>query len=419
MSRTLGHSTRALACRRMVAVASMLALTACTDEGSVGRTTNLETLHVAGSPGEQEQTLALEADTYTQYIALGDSFASGFGLLGAWDWSGTNGCARDLNEAWPPLVHGRLGIATPLVFAACSGATTQDILALGPLVPKTDEERRNWKYQLRPQIEELPPPDQRDTVLITIQVGGNDIKWDSTFAACMDAVKRMQDEQMPEGSIKSCKDVITLLPPECNDLEWLIDNTSEVVNGNLAPSLDYTFRALRAAAPNATIVALGYPHLVDATSACDSNSLVGCVFDAETRQRFNDIADAINAQIANTAASAGILSLTSEVVEAFSSHGACSPDEWISGVTGHPNAAGHRAYAQVVANGVPAAPTRTAATDERAEPPIDPAPPAGDPGEETAAPAAQDPLPEEAPAPQEEEPAPWPEEEQQQPSESE
>jgi lysophospholipase L1-like esterase len=402
MSRTLERSTPALARQRFVAVASTLAFAACGDERPVEPATYLgeETLFA-----EQSDALALEAGPYTQYVALGDSFTSGFGLAGT--ISSTietkgNDCARDLNAAWPPLVNNALGIANPLIFPACSGATTVDVLGSGLVVRS--------QFQPPPQIEEIPLP-PLDTTLITVQIGGNDIKYDSTFATCAQAVEGMQDKPLSP-------------PPECKDVNWLIDNTTEVVNGNLARRLDETFQAIRDAAPEATIVAVGYPHLVDATSACD-NQPIGWVIDRNTRQRFNEVGDAINAQIARAAANAGILSLTQDVVQAFSGHEACSPDEWISTLLMHPNAAGHRAYAQVVANGVPAAPRRIGVVNDGAEPPTDsvpsdegvgeeevePPPPAGE--EEGPAPGWEEQPPpageEEGPAPGWEEQPPPPE----------
>src|SRR5262245_11726741 len=125
MSGILERSTRALARQRIVAVASMLALAACVDERPVVPATDLggeETLFA-----EQSEALAFEAGRYTQYVALGDSFTSGFGLSGTLSStikSKGNDCARDLNAAWPPLVNKALGIANPLIFPACSGATT-------------------------------------------------------------------------------------------------------------------------------------------------------------------------------------------------------------------------------------------------------------------------------------------------------
>lgn len=422
MTRTLGRSTRALASQRLVTLASMLALAACGDGTPVDATTNRknlageETADVDTTEGQQvaapevasgdqgrgvglsgagpvngtdaapTDATAPESSTYTQYIAFGDSFTSGFGLSGAVGLSSKgNDCARDFDLAWPPLVNKALGIANPLIFAACSGATTRDITGGGPLIPK---------YQPRPQLEELPPPEQLDTALITVQIGGNDIKYDESFAKCVQAVEGMGMQNKPSSSFSSLSSPSSL-SPECRDLDWLINNTTAVVNAGLAQNLNDAFVAIRNAAPNATIVAVGYPHLVDATPACDK-TLIGYFFPADIRQRFNAVADAINAQIANAAANAGILALTTEVVDKFAGHEACSPDEWIGTLSIHPNAAGHQAYADVVANGVPAAPsTRTAVTDDSALPPTDSAPPedalpgAGVDGQEGVGEAAQ------------------------------
>jgi hypothetical protein len=91
------------------------------------------------------------------------------------------------------------------------------------------------------------------------------------------------------------------------------------------------------------------------------------------RQRRNDLADAINAKIASAAETAGVQSITDEVVAAFAGREACAPQEMIGSLTMHPNAAGHQAYAQLVASGVRAFMTRTRTIDERTVPPSDPA----------------------------------------------
>lgn len=413
MTRTIGSSIRALGSQRFIAVACLLAVAGCGDETPVDATTNLKNLAgeetsdvditgaeqapegpqgvagdlgdtvgltgatpVDGTPAEETESTAPEAGGFTQYIAFGDSFTSGFGLSGAVGLSSKgNDCARDFNAAWPPLVNKKLAIANPLTFAACSAATTKDILGGGPLIPK---------YQPRAQIEELPPPEQLNSALITIQIGGNDIKYDESFAKCAQAAQATPSKS---SSFPTSGGAPVPGAPECQELDWLINNTTQVVNASLGKLLEDTFKTIRDRAPKATIIAVGYPHLVDATSACD-NTLIGGIFPAETRQRFNDVADLINLQIANAAANAGILSLTTEVVSAFAGHEACSKEEWISTFSIHPTAVGHEVYAQVVASGALAAPTRTATVDPGVEATTDSAPPSDDasepgtPGEE-------------------------------------
>ncbi len=369
MSRALGRSVRALGSQHIVALASMLALAACGDETPANRTTNSQyrvdeapevsgaaggsqetaddQAHAASDPeealvdadtdGSQLDTVAHAAGTYSQYIAFGDSFTSGYGLVRP---SETNPCARS-QSAWPPLVNKLLKIGSPLVFAACSGATTQDVLGDGPLVM--------LGVQAEPQIALLPPPEQLDSALITIQIGGNDIRLDDDIQQCANGLKALSMATNLTDSLTA----LSLLSPDCVSLDWLLTNFEAVVDTTLKSSLDETFWALRKAAPKATIVAVGYPHLVDATSACTG---LWKSVPVSYRQRLNDLADAINAKIASAAADAGIRSITCDVVTAFAGREACSPREMIDSVNVHPNAEGHKTYAQLVANEVPAAP---------------------------------------------------------------
>ena len=369
MSRALGRSVRVLGSQHIVALASMLALAACGDEAPASRTTNSQYLageapevsgaaggsqetaddqaHAAGDPeeglvdtdtdGSQLDAVAHAAGTYSQYIAFGDSFTSGYGLVYP---STTDPCARS-ESAWPPLVNTLLKIGSPLVFAACSGAWTEDIVGDGPLVV--------LGIQAEPQIALLPPPEQLHSALITIQIGGNDIRLNDDIQQCVDGLKALNMATNLTDSLTA----LSLLSPDCVSLDWLLTNFEAVVDTTLKSSLDKTFRALRKAAPIATIVAVGYPHLVDATSAC--TGLWKCV-PVSYRQRLNDLADAINAKIASAAKDAGIRSITSGVVTAFAGREACSPQEMIGSISMHPNAEGHKTYAQLVANEVPAAP---------------------------------------------------------------
>lgn len=324
-------------------VAGLLALAGCADAPAVG--SEAQALYAAEAPA-----------SYAHYVALGDSFASGVGATGS-----QGGCGQS-SKAWPQLLHDSLQIADPLIFAACSGATTQDIMGEGPLTTR-------WMTQTGPQIAQLPAADQLDTSLITVQIGGNDIKLDENIKKCTAGA---------QGSSGSSSASLSALSPDCLDLERLLDNSAAVVRDSLGPSLDYTFRALRAAAPNATIVAVGYPHLVDATTACDS-TFFGKLINASNRQKMNDVADAINKQVATSAANAGILSVTNELVSAFAGHEGCSSTEWIvsgnnifadknSGLL-HPNDTGYEVIAQTVSAALQSVPTRIGTIDTEPEPP--------------------------------------------------
>jgi lysophospholipase L1-like esterase len=311
------------------------------------------------APADTDTDAPPAAGTYSQYIAFGDSFTTGFGLDGTFtfDDSGqiarldSNPCAQS-DLAWPPLVNTLLNVPNPLIFAACSGAKTLDILGDGPLVQDG--------YQPGPQIAQLPPPDQLDSALITVQIGGNDLWLDDSFQQCSNGLSSMKSTNLT-GSLTSpsqpfpfCANVVSSLnqlSPSCANLDSLLKNLNTAVDNTMGPNLHAAFTALRAAAPNAAIVAVGYPHLVDATSDC--SGLWACL-PIGYRQQINDLMDAINAKIDSEATDAGIFSITDDIVAAFDGHEMCSPQELIDSSNVHPNAAGHQLYAQVVANGVTA-----------------------------------------------------------------
>jgi lysophospholipase L1-like esterase len=262
---------------------------------------------------------------FTTYYAFGDSYASGVGSTGTL----VPPCDSSAS-AWPVRVHSALRIPN-LAHEACSGATTQDILTNG------------GRLNMEPQIRWLPVPEQVPA-LVTIQVGGNDFKLDARLRQCF------------EGSSSSSGPSSTA----CLDLTQMLDTGLTVVNQTLTASLQNTFSSLRAAAPTSTIVAIGYPHLVDVTNPACDQSLTGFVLNREKRQKLNYLIDAINAAIKTAAYNAGINWIVDEVVAAFEGHEACSGNDWIvSGDTaaatgvwvsvGHPNDAGQEAIARLVA----------------------------------------------------------------------
>ena len=258
---------------------------------------------------------------FDTYVAFGDSFVSGVGATGVPKLAKGQECGLS-PIAWPHGVRSRLMIPK-IVFAACSGANTQDVIAS--------------------QMSLMPPADQLNNALITITIGGNDLRLDERVSKCF------------SGSLAN--------PPQegaCGDLEQLLNNIDAAINDSLASRLYNAYQLLRAAAPNATILAVGYPHLVDAVNETCDQTWTGWVINRANREKMNYLADAINAQIEKAATAAGIYYLTTPVVDYFRGHEACSGvDEWIVSADaalqtgnfgiGHPNDNGYPAYADVVA----------------------------------------------------------------------
>ncbi|MET0388869.1 MAG: SGNH/GDSL hydrolase family protein [Polyangiales bacterium] len=277
---------------------------------------------------------AQAAPGFTRYIAFGDSFVSGVGALDV-DW---NNCGTS-PWAWP---HGvRAGLQIPesnFTFKACSGAKTPDVLSMAEL-------------GLPGQISFLPPPEQSDpSTLITIAIGGNDVKLDERVRNCFLGSSSSSGPSVPSAPSA---------PPAaaCADLQTLLNNIDAVINDTVATNLATTFGALRNAAPYSTIVAIGYPHLIAAEPACNG-TWTGAALDSVSRQKLNYLVDAMNYQIKVAASNAGIYYIVDEVVSAFAGHEACAADPWIVSAdealrtrnwgVGHPNENGYKAYADAL-----------------------------------------------------------------------
>ncbi len=155
-------------------------------------------------------------------FALGDSYSSGEGakqFLPGTNTIGTNECRR-AETAYPVLVAKRASL--DLKFAACSGATTKNVLTVGqePDSPPTI-------YGAEPQISILASATKDD--IVTIGIGGNDAGFAKIVQTCLQS----------NCSAKQAK--------------WLSDISTVQIR------LTETYRAIRNRAA-ATIFAVTYPN---------------------------------------------------------------------------------------------------------------------------------------------------------------
>jgi len=220
-------------------------------------------------------TQAATAAEPVDYVALGDSYAAGVG-------AGTGQCGRT-DASYPALYAASVRSFT---FVACSGATTAGVL--------------------RKQVRAV----SRDTDLVTITVGGNDTGFAPVLARCSTAPT---DE--------ACDQAV---------------RTGERVARYVVPSaVAAVVVAVRAQAPRARVVVLGYPHLFGEGDACPLNPV--------RRARLDAGADVLNDRIATGARRWGAEFV--DVRPAFTGHGLCSADPWIVGPTApgayHPTATGY------------------------------------------------------------------------------
>ncbi|MHA7261802.1 SGNH/GDSL hydrolase family protein [Arthrobacter sp. TMN-37] len=238
------------------------------------------------------------------YVALGDSYASG---LGAGSYAGE--CGRS------PLGLPGLLDAEEAVELTADGTCTGAVAAPPGTGPAS------VPAQVSQLVEEgsLGP----GTDLVTLSAGGNDAGFGQVAGTCAAA------------PLDSCR--------------RLIDERTRVVLPALARNLDALYGQLRRAAPEASIVVTGYPHLFSPEFG------TGDTLSVPARELFNAGTDALNAVLEEAAAAHGFVWVPT--TEGFRSHGLGAPEPWITGVDEpdglHPTAEGYRSgYLPAVRDGV-------------------------------------------------------------------
>jgi len=241
---------------------------------------------VGGASAALVTATAAGAATTVNYVALGDSYSSG---LGAGDYISSSGsCDRSTNaypEQWAAA-------NSPASFnsVACAGATTTDVI--------------------NSQVSAL----SSSTSLVSITIGGNDAGFSSVMETCV------------LSSTSSCLNAVA--------------KAEAFVAGQLPALLDKTLTTIRADAPTATVVVLGYPELYDLSR---SSTCIG--LSTRDRTALNQGADALDNAL--QAAASANHDTFADVRGQFSGHEICDSGSWLHSVdifaissSYHPTAAG-------------------------------------------------------------------------------
>ncbi|MBP2406224.1 SGNH/GDSL hydrolase family protein [Streptomyces syringium] len=212
-----------------------------------------------------------ERSSTPAYVALGDSYSSG---VGAGGYIGSSGACKRSSKSYPALWAAANAPAS-FSFTACSGARTGDVLSrqLDPLTPSTG--------------------------LVSISVGGNDAGFADTMSTCV------------FGSDSACLNRVT--------------QARTYIDGTLPGQLDSVYSAIKAKAPAARVVVLGYPRFYRIGGGCSSG------LSEKKRIAINGAADHINAVLAKRAADHGFA--FGDVNATFAGHEICSGDAWLHSVT--------------------------------------------------------------------------------------
>src|SRR4051812_39136305 len=228
------------------------------------------------------------------YVSLGSSLASGFGIA-----TQSTSCGRS-DKSYGPLVAAELGVQ--LVDVSCGAATI-------PNVMDTPQGANP------PQLDAVPP----DAKLITIGLGGNDIGYNGTALACGDPTS------------------------ECSPPATLAADQAA-----LPGKLDAMLAAVKAKAPQATIVVVTYPREFPKTN-CPALSLTD-----EELAILQQMGASVEQSLVAAAKKAKVRLADPYVQKG--DHTACAPEStrWTAGkeVTDgfayHPTALGHQKMAGLI-----------------------------------------------------------------------
>jgi lysophospholipase L1-like esterase len=222
------------------------------------------------------------------YVALGDSYASG---VGAGNYTSSSGSCDRSTSAYPQL-WANANAPASFSSVACSGATTQSVVS--------------------GQLSAL----NSHTTLVSVTAGGNDAGFTSVMEKC-----------------------ILLWQSECLSA---VSSAESFMSSTLPGRLDTMLQDIRADAPSATIVVLGYPDLYDLSR---SSSCIG--LSTADRTALNQGADDLDSALA--AAAAANHDVFADVRAEFASHVICDSSSWLHSVdvfsvssSYHPTAAGQQ-----------------------------------------------------------------------------
>ncbi len=227
-----------------------------------------------------------DAPAAVNYVALGDSYSSG---VGAGDYLSSSGSCDRSADAYPEQWAAANSPAT-FTSVACSGATTADVLSS--------------------QVSAL----SASTTLVSITIGGNDAGFSSVMETCV------------LSSTSTCLNAVAA--------------AETFVADQLPARLDQTLQTIRADAPSARVIVLGYPELYDLSK---SGTCIG--LSTNDRVALNQGADALDGAL--QAAAQANHDTFADVRGQFAGHEICDSGSWLHSVdifaissSYHPTAAG-------------------------------------------------------------------------------
>ena len=291
-------------------VVALLGLSGC---GADGTTT--------GSGGGSTSSGSADATKIRRYVALGDSYTAA-PYVYLTDVAG--GCLRSSGN-YPALLGAKLDVKH--VDVSCSGATSKDL---------TGRQNTFQEQTVPPQLAAVT----RDTDLVTVGIGGNDFGlFGSLVGTC--------PISGPQGRIFAPSEGV-----RCGQVDVRVASADVRRIGTL---ITRDLRAIHHKAPDAAVVLVGYPRILDPTRSCPKVLPV----DRRDTVALNAVTRSLSQQMRSAAERTG--SVFVDLYAASKGHDACAGKKaWVNGVrtdTGraaalHPFAEEQRAAAGLIAQAI-------------------------------------------------------------------
>jgi lysophospholipase L1-like esterase len=260
------------------------------------------------------------ADRSPSYVALGDSYASGFGLA-PYSSFPVAGCFQSEAD-YPHRVADALGLA--LTDVTCAGAETVNVI--------------DTAQQTAPEI--FAPPQvtalDANTDVVTLTIGGNDLGFSTVLPQCLAATAA--GPLLGDPSITDC-------------VSEMVKGGTDVLGSRLQylvlPRFEQTLRAIAEQAPNAEVVVVGYPTIFpSAEDAPEGGCFVSALgngqppfpenafpfTDADTAY-FHELQLSLDAGLARVASEQGATFVSTLDESSDRSPCAGNTDAWVSGLT--------------------------------------------------------------------------------------
>lgn len=288
-------------------------------------------------------------------VTMGDSYSSGEGTAdyefvsnqyGAEEddkYSGRKNSCRRSPHAWSrklvlpgaPASIGQLekdkNANLDYHMIACSGAKSHNLLPMGIT--------NAFGISGQPKVDELELPqlDQGfvnpDTTLVMLTIGGNDARFVPVITGCIEQNPYSLDGCADEDFVLQYKDDWDV--PR-TDPEPLRDYQLKIIKEKVNPSVRLVLDQIKAAAPNAKILLLGYPRIFDGYDPA-----AGCPPDGLNHTEA-DYLNLVGDQLFNeaTAPNVGGQVIVADARTPFIQHGVCSADPYINSLDLTPSGGG-------------------------------------------------------------------------------